>query len=171
MTIGTNERFALVTGTSSGIGAAVAKELLKRGWQVVGIARRAAKIEDKRYRHLALDLSELRSAAAKIEREVGAMLGERWQRVGLVKRVLDAEVPVMGHIGLTPQSLHKMGGYKVQGKDFSGRKVGHLSIGTPKGVERLCFVLLISVNRSVWHAAAAPQNLLPRCRKQLGENR
>ncbi len=28
--------------------------------------------------------------------------------------------PVMGHIGLTPQSLHKMGGYKVQGKDFSG---------------------------------------------------
>ncbi len=38
----------------------------------------------------------------------------------LVKRVLDAEVPVMGHIGLTPQSLHKMGGYKVQGKDFSG---------------------------------------------------
>jgi 3-methyl-2-oxobutanoate hydroxymethyltransferase len=42
------------------------------------------------------------------------------QRVGLVKRVLDAEVPVMGHIGLTPQSLHKMGGYRVQGKDFSG---------------------------------------------------
>jgi len=42
------------------------------------------------------------------------------QRVNLVRRVLDAEVPVMGHIGLTPQSLHKMGGYKVQGKDFSG---------------------------------------------------
>jgi 3-methyl-2-oxobutanoate hydroxymethyltransferase len=42
------------------------------------------------------------------------------QRVGLIRRVLDAEVPVMGHIGLTPQSLHKMGGYKVQGKDFSG---------------------------------------------------
>ncbi len=41
-------------------------------------------------------------------------------RVNLVRRVLDAEVPVMGHIGLTPQSLHKMGGYKVQGKDFSG---------------------------------------------------
>jgi 3-methyl-2-oxobutanoate hydroxymethyltransferase len=42
------------------------------------------------------------------------------QRVELVKRVLDAEVPVMAHIGLTPQSLHKMGGYKVQGKDFAG---------------------------------------------------
>ncbi len=42
------------------------------------------------------------------------------KRVEMVKRVLDAEVPVMGHIGLTPQSIHKMGGYKVQGKDLSG---------------------------------------------------
>jgi 3-methyl-2-oxobutanoate hydroxymethyltransferase len=42
------------------------------------------------------------------------------KRVDLVRRILDAEVPVMGHIGLTPQSLHKMGGFKVQGKDLSG---------------------------------------------------
>jgi 3-methyl-2-oxobutanoate hydroxymethyltransferase len=42
------------------------------------------------------------------------------RRVDLVCRILDAEVPVMGHIGLTPQSLHKMGGYKVQGKDLAG---------------------------------------------------
>jgi 3-methyl-2-oxobutanoate hydroxymethyltransferase len=54
------------------------------------------------------------SGAEAVKLEGGA------QRVGLIKRVLDAEVPVMGHIGLTPQSLHKMGGYKVQGKDFSG---------------------------------------------------
>jgi 3-methyl-2-oxobutanoate hydroxymethyltransferase len=37
-------------------------------------------------------------------------------RVDLVKRLLDSEVPVMGHVGLTPQSLHKMGGFRVQGK-------------------------------------------------------
>lgn len=42
------------------------------------------------------------------------------KRVDLVHRVLDAEIPVMGHIGLTPQSVHKMGGFKVQGKDLSG---------------------------------------------------
>ncbi len=41
------------------------------------------------------------------------------KRVDLVRRMLDAEIPVMGHIGLTPQSVHKMGGYKVQGKDLS----------------------------------------------------
>src|SRR5260370_12673733 len=42
------------------------------------------------------------------------------KRVDLVRRILDAEVPVMGHIGLTPQSVHKMGVYKVQGLDISG---------------------------------------------------
>src|SRR5260370_9827591 len=42
------------------------------------------------------------------------------KRVDRFRRILDAEVPVMGHIGLTPQSVHKMGGYKVQGKDLSG---------------------------------------------------
>jgi 3-methyl-2-oxobutanoate hydroxymethyltransferase len=34
----------------------------------------------------------------------------------VVRRVIDAEIPVAGHIGLTPQSVHVMGGYKVQGK-------------------------------------------------------
>ena len=38
------------------------------------------------------------------------------KRAALVSRMVDAEIPVMGHIGLTPQSVHKMGGYKVQGK-------------------------------------------------------
>ncbi len=37
-------------------------------------------------------------------------------RVELVKRLVDEEIPVMGHIGLTPQSVHKLGGYSVQGK-------------------------------------------------------
>lgn len=34
-----------------------------------------------------------------------------------IEAVLDGGIPVMGHIGLTPQSIHKMGGYRVQGKD------------------------------------------------------
>lgn len=37
-------------------------------------------------------------------------------RVGLVKRLVDEEIPVMAHVGLTPQSVHKLGGYRVQGK-------------------------------------------------------
>jgi 3-methyl-2-oxobutanoate hydroxymethyltransferase len=37
-------------------------------------------------------------------------------RLGIIQRMLDAEIPVVGHIGLTPQSVHRRGGYKVQGK-------------------------------------------------------
>jgi len=38
------------------------------------------------------------------------------KRVETIRAVLDAEIPVMGHIGLTPQSVHAMGGYNVQGR-------------------------------------------------------
>jgi 3-methyl-2-oxobutanoate hydroxymethyltransferase len=34
----------------------------------------------------------------------------------VIERILDAEIPVMGHLGLTPQSVNAMGGFKVQGK-------------------------------------------------------
>lgn len=37
-------------------------------------------------------------------------------RAELVERLTAAEIPVIGHLGLTPQSVHKMGGYKVQGR-------------------------------------------------------
>src|SRR5690606_9530264 len=39
------------------------------------------------------------------------------KRVGAVEAIVDAEIPVMGHVGLTPQSMHAMGGFRVQGKD------------------------------------------------------
>jgi 3-methyl-2-oxobutanoate hydroxymethyltransferase len=41
------------------------------------------------------------------------------KRVPMVSALVDAEIPVMGHIGLTPQSVHAMGGFKVQGKQVS----------------------------------------------------
>ena len=41
------------------------------------------------------------------------------KRSQLVERLVDAEIPVVGHIGLTPQSLLAMGGYKVQGKSLT----------------------------------------------------
>ena len=51
---------------------------------------------------------EAKAGAVKLE-------GGR-KRLPMIEAVLGAEIPVMGHLGLTPQSVHSMGGYKVQGK-------------------------------------------------------
>jgi 3-methyl-2-oxobutanoate hydroxymethyltransferase len=53
----------------------------------------------------------IRAGAAAVKLEGGA------KRVPAVSTLVDAEIPVMGHIGLTPQSVHAMGGFKVQGKE------------------------------------------------------
>lgn len=57
--------------------------------------------------------------AGRLVREGGAeavkLEGGR-KRIPVVQAILDAEIPVMGHVGLTPQSVHAMGGFKVQGK-------------------------------------------------------
>jgi len=39
-----------------------------------------------------------------------------------VEKIVSAGIPVLGHVGLTPQSVHQMGGYKVQGKTISARE-------------------------------------------------
>src|SRR5204862_5106322 len=59
--------------------------------------------------------------ATRFVKEGGAEMvkiegGEK--RADLIRRIIDAEIPVAGHIGLTPQSVNVMGGYKVQGKDL-----------------------------------------------------
>jgi 3-methyl-2-oxobutanoate hydroxymethyltransferase len=44
------------------------------------------------------------------------------KRVQMVKRLVDEEIAVMGHIGLTPQSINKLGAYRVQGKTASAAR-------------------------------------------------
>lgn len=44
------------------------------------------------------------------------------KRIPVVEAIIDTEIPVMGHLGLTPQSVHAMGGYKVQGKASEAAK-------------------------------------------------
>ena len=57
--------------------------------------------------------------AGRLVREGGAeavkLEGGR-KRLEVIEAILDAEIPVMGHVGLTPQSVHAMGGFRVQGK-------------------------------------------------------
>ncbi|PYT13319.1 MAG: 3-methyl-2-oxobutanoate hydroxymethyltransferase [Acidobacteria bacterium] len=95
------------------------EEMLHHTRAVARAARRALVVGDMPYmsfqtgrrdaiRNAGRFLKEGGAAAVKIE-------GGR-KRAALVRALLDAEIPVMGHIGLTPQSVHLMGGYRVQGK-------------------------------------------------------
>ena len=66
---------------------------------------------DDAIRNAARFIKEAGAEAVKIEG------GEK--RAELIRRIIDAEIPVTGHIGLTPQSVNMMGGYKVQGKSLA----------------------------------------------------
>jgi 3-methyl-2-oxobutanoate hydroxymethyltransferase len=60
--------------------------------------------------------------AARFLKEAGAQavkIEGGASRLDLVKRLTDAEIPVMAHLGLTPQSVHRMSGYRVQGKSLT----------------------------------------------------
>jgi len=88
-------------------------------------ARRGVKhaffIADMPYGSFHVTTDEAVRNAARFVKEGGAEAvkmegGEK--RADLIRRVIDAEIPVAGHIGLTPQSVNVMGGYKVQGKSL-----------------------------------------------------
>lgn len=90
-------------------------------------ASRALIIADLPYGSYHINADETVRNALKLMKNGGAeaikLEGGR-NRVNLVKRLVDEEIPVVAHIGLTPQSVHKLGGYRVQGK-------------TPKAAQRL----------------------------------
>src|SRR5262245_56304189 len=98
-------------------------EMLHHTRAVRRAVRSAMVIADMPFGTYQGDTTEGVRNAVRFVKEAGAEAVEvegGSKRVDLVRQMLDAEVTVMGHIGLTPQSLHKMGGYKVQGKDLSG---------------------------------------------------
>ena len=80
---------------------------------------RALVVADMPYGSYHGDLGEALRNAMRFVKEAGAEAvkiegGER--RLELIARLTEAEIPVMGHVGLTPQSVNALGGYRVQGK-------------------------------------------------------
>ncbi len=59
----------------------------------------------------------IRAGAQAVKLEGGA------KRLPMVQALIDAEIPVMGHIGLTPQSVHAMGGFRVQAKESAAARM------------------------------------------------
>jgi 3-methyl-2-oxobutanoate hydroxymethyltransferase len=79
--------------------------------------RRAMLVADMPYGSYHVSADEGVANAVRFLKDGGAEAVKiEGARPELVERLVAAEIPVVGHIGLTPQSVHRMGGYKVQGK-------------------------------------------------------
>ncbi|MFN8535102.1 MAG: 3-methyl-2-oxobutanoate hydroxymethyltransferase [Dehalococcoidia bacterium] len=82
-------------------------------------AKRALIVGDMPFMTYQADAAEAMKNAGRLLAEGGAgavkLEGGRWL-APTIARMVQAGIPVMGHLGLTPQSVHQLGGYKVQGK-------------------------------------------------------
>ncbi|HTM39871.1 MAG TPA: 3-methyl-2-oxobutanoate hydroxymethyltransferase [Terriglobales bacterium] len=97
-------------------------EMLHHTRAVRRAVKHALLIADMPYGSYHVDEKETLHNAARLVKEGGAeavKIEGGAKRSDLIRRVIDAEIPVAGHIGLTPQSVNVMGGYKVQGKTLT----------------------------------------------------
>ncbi len=95
------------------------EEMLHHTRAVVRGTKRALVVGDMPFMTYHTSTSEALRNAARFIQEGGAQAvklegGERVAET--VKRLVECGIPVMGHIGLTPQSIHQLGGFRVQGK-------------------------------------------------------
>ena len=87
--------------------------------------RRALIVADMPYGSFHVSLEDSVRNAVRLVKEGGAEAvkvegGER--RIELIARLVEAEIPVMGHVGLTPQSVNALGGFQVQGKTIDAAR-------------------------------------------------
>jgi 3-methyl-2-oxobutanoate hydroxymethyltransferase len=97
------------------------EEMLHHTKAVSRAVRRALVVGDMPYFSFHLSAEETVRNASRFLKEAGAAAvkieGASVKRLKLVEALVEAEIPVMGHVGLTPQSIHRMGRFKVRGAD------------------------------------------------------
>ena len=92
-------------------------EMLHHTRAVRRAVRRALVVADMPFGSYHETISDGVANAVRFVKEAGAEAVKiEGPRVELVHALTEAEIPVVGHLGLTPQSLHRMGGYRVQGR-------------------------------------------------------
>lgn len=92
---------------------------------VTRVVRRPLVVVDMPFMSYQVSIEECLRNCGRVIKESGAQAvkleGGR-RIVPQVKALVEAGIPVMGHLGLTPQSVHALGGYKVQGKGSDARR-------------------------------------------------
>jgi len=95
-------------------------EMLYHTRAVVRGVTQALVVTDLPFLSYQVDLSEARRNAGLLIKEGGAQavkLEGGVHAAETIRAIVAMDVPVIGHIGLTPQSIHRMGGYRVQGRE------------------------------------------------------
>ncbi len=95
-------------------------EMLYHTRAVVRGVTQALVVADMPFLSYQVDLSEARRNAGLLIKEGGAQAVKLEGGVHVaetIRAIVAMDVPVVGHIGLTPQSIHRMGGYRVQGRE------------------------------------------------------
>jgi len=100
-------------------------EIIYHTRAVVRARKRALVVADMPFMSYQVSIEQAKREAGRLIKEGGAEAvklegGENMEEV--IKAICDIDIPVMGHIGLTPQSIHRLGGYKVQGKEEKQRE-------------------------------------------------
>lgn len=88
---------------------------------VVRGSKKAMVVGDMPFLSYHVTIEEAVRNAGRLIKEAGAQcvkLEGGQERVATIQAIINAQIPVMGHIGLTPQSVNQFGGFKVQGKDI-----------------------------------------------------
>lgn len=84
--------------------------------------KRALLVADMPYGSFHLGATAAVSDALRFVKEGGAQAVKiEGARLDVIEALCGAEIPVMGHLGLTPQSIHQLGGFKVQGRGDAAR--------------------------------------------------
>jgi 3-methyl-2-oxobutanoate hydroxymethyltransferase len=110
----------VVMGLDSTLGVTV-EEMLHHTRAVRRAVRTALLVADMPYGSYQISAEEGVANAIRFVKDAGAeAVKVEGARPHLVERLVNAEIPAIGHIGLTPQSVNRMGGYKVQGKTAAG---------------------------------------------------
>jgi 3-methyl-2-oxobutanoate hydroxymethyltransferase len=97
-------------------------EMLLHTRAVRRAVKRAMVVADMPFGSYQVTTAEGVANAARFVKEAGAQavkIEGGASRLDLVRRLSDAEIPVIAHLGLTPQSVHRMSGYRVQGKSVN----------------------------------------------------
>jgi 3-methyl-2-oxobutanoate hydroxymethyltransferase len=100
------------------------EEMLHHTRAVARGAHRAMVVGDLPFLSYQVSVEDGMRNAGRLVKEGGAhavkVEGAQYELVG---RLVEAGIPVMGHVGLTPQSVHALGGNRVQGRGESGRRI------------------------------------------------